>query len=143
MRPASWLVLHPSQDKPLAPVTLCQAIVVFLVKVECRHRFQILRSQPRRQRRRCVRVAEGMIEPTSTETRKGTVAGIAGHCSATSKLMARWSVLHRQRKQLVDSLSARPAIPWRISFLAAATTHLTFGQTAVATTDVRWALPTT
>ena len=70
MQPASWLVLHPSDDEPLAPVTLSQALVVFLVEVERRHRFQILCSQPRRQRWRCVGAAEDLVEPASTETRK-------------------------------------------------------------------------
>src|SRR5262249_42633910 len=82
MQSASWLVLHPSDDEPLAPVAPRQALVLFRVEVERRHSLQILCSQPRRKWWLCVRAAEGLVEPPSTETGKSTVAGIAGHCRA-------------------------------------------------------------
>jgi hypothetical protein len=81
MQSAGRPVLHPSEDEPLAPVTLHQALVVFRVEVERCHRLQIRCAKPRRERWRRVRATEDLVEPLSTKTGKGAIARIPGHAA--------------------------------------------------------------
>jgi hypothetical protein len=52
--------LLPSENKPLTPITLCDAFVVLRVEVERRHRLDILFSQLRSEKREAPKSRQGL-----------------------------------------------------------------------------------
>ena len=92
MQPARWLVLHPREHEPLAPITLHQALVIFRVDVE---RSTVSKFSA------FSHVGSGIIfrgHGRATEHTEAQSHGRenCGACCGTRKLMARRSVLHRQ-----------------------------------------------